>query len=110
MNLFMRKRAPGEVTENTRWSTSTVNLILLVTGIIGGTWAVARERTDDRVRDITIADHGKELENLTQTVAAVDAKVTSTREIMQKMSGQLDGMAKEQERISRTLERHGVDN
>lgn len=85
---------------------STTNFWAIIVAVIGGAASYYDLKSDNRVRDVVITSHTAEIETATSKLIIVDAKVTDTRELLQKISGQLDGISREQQRVSRALERH----
>lgn len=108
MNLFIKKPhqprpsedsvPPIELSGRTKWTISTANLWMLITILASGILAYSHMEADNRVRDLKVDVHSDQISAVVKKVGEVDTKVTETRELMIKMSGQLDSIAQEQRR------------
>lgn len=111
----MQYRRSGEGGSNSpidlskiKWTMSTTNFWAIIAVIIGGMASYYDLKTDNRVRDTIVNANGVRIITSETKLAVIDAKLTETRELMLKVSGQLDGISNEQHRVSRALERNNT--
>jgi len=89
-----------------KWTMSTTNFWAIITVILCGLASYYDLKTDNRVRDTIVVANGQRILGSEIKLTVIDAKLTETRELMIKVSGQLDGISTEQRRVARALERN----
>lgn len=108
---WMRRRRPGDNSEppfdlsKIKWTMSTTNFWAIIVMIAGGIASFYDLKMDNKVRDQVVITNSQKIADTAIKLTTIDMKLTETRELMLKVSGQLDGISMEQKRVSRALDR-----
>lgn len=78
-----------------------VLISIIAAGILGWTDL----KSDNRVRDMVVGEHTDQIISVTAKVSTVDMKLSETRELLIKISGQMDSLVKEQAHQGRQIDR-----